>query len=124
MSDGERELIGAVVSYENHCIYCLTAHGAAARELLGDPVLVDRAVVDYRRAGLSPRLEAALAYVLKITRNSVDCGPEDIERLHEAGFSDEDIWDIAEVTATFNFSNRLANATGMIPNRTYHSMAR
>jgi uncharacterized peroxidase-related enzyme len=124
LSEGERELIGAVVSYENHCLYCLTAHGATARELLGDPVLVDRAVVDYRRAGLSQRMEAALEYALKITRNSVDCGPQDIERLRAAGFSDEDIWDIAEVAATFNFSNRLANATGMLPNRLYHSMAR
>jgi uncharacterized peroxidase-related enzyme len=124
LSDGERELIGAVVSYENHCIYCLTAHGATARELIGDPVMVDKALVDYRRAGLTPRQEAMLEYALKITRNSVDCGPADIERLRGVGFSDEDIWDIAEVAAMFNFSNRLANATGMMPNREYHSMAR
>jgi uncharacterized peroxidase-related enzyme len=65
-----------------------------------------------------------LEYALKITRNSVDCGPADIERLRGVGFSDEDIWDIAEVAAMFNFSNRLANATGMMPNREYHSMAR
>jgi uncharacterized peroxidase-related enzyme len=124
LSDGERELIGAVVSYENHCIYCLTAHGATARQLLGDPVKVDTALVDYRRAGLTPRQEAMLEYALKITRNSVDCGPEDIEKLRRAGFVDEDIWDIAEVAAMFNFSNRLANATGMMPNREYYSMAR
>jgi uncharacterized peroxidase-related enzyme len=124
LSEGERELIGAVVSYENHCIYCLTAHGASARQLLGDPILVDRAVVDYRRAGLTPRLEAMLAYALKITRNSVSCDEDDLDALRRVGFSDEDIWDIAEVAATFNFSNRLANATGMMPNREYHSMAR
>jgi len=124
LSDGERELIGAVVSFENNCIYCLTAHGASARELLGDPVMVDKAVVDYRRAGLGPRMEAMLEYALKITRRSVDCDPDDIERLRAVGFSDEDIWDIAEVSATFNFSNRLANATGMMPNREYYAMAR
>jgi len=124
LSDGERELIGAVVSYENHCIYCLTAHGATARELLGDPVMVDKALVDYRRAGLMPRQEAMLEYALKITRSSVDCGPDDIAKLRAVGFADEDIWDIAEVAAMFNFSNRLANATGMMPNREYYSMAR
>jgi uncharacterized peroxidase-related enzyme len=124
LSDGERELIGAVVSYENHCLYCLTAHGASARELIGDPVLVDRAVVDYKRADLTPRRQEMLAYALKITRDSVQCSEEDIARLRAVGFSDEDIWDIAEVAATFNFSNRLANATGMMPNREYHSHAR
>ena len=124
LTEGERELIGAVVSYENHCVYCLTAHGASARQLLGDPVLVDRAVVDYRRAGVTPRLEAMLGYALKITRDSVSCDEADIERLRTVGFSDADIWDIAEIAAMFNFSNRLANATGMMPNREYHSLAR
>ena len=124
LSEADRELIGAAVSYENHCIYCLTSHGASARELSGDPVLVDRAVVDFRRAGLTARQEAMLEYALKITRNSVDCNEQDIARLRGAGFSEEDIWDIAEVAAMFNFTNRLANATGMLPNREYHAMAR
>jgi uncharacterized peroxidase-related enzyme len=124
LSEGERELIGAVVSYENHCLYCLTAHGATARELIGDPVQVDRAVVDYKRADLSPRVRVMLAYALKITRDSVSCDQHDIETLRSAGFSDEDIWDIAEIAAMFNFSNRLANATGMLPNREYHNLGR
>jgi uncharacterized peroxidase-related enzyme len=124
LSEGERELIGAVVSFENHCIYCLTAHGATARQVIGDPILVDNALVDYRRANLSDRQKAMLEFALKITRNSVDCGPADIDRLRSLGFVDEDIWDIAEVAAMFNFSNRLANATGMMPNREYYSMAR
>jgi uncharacterized peroxidase-related enzyme len=124
LSEAERELIGAVVSYENHCIYCLTAHGASARALLGDPVLVDRAIVDYKRAGLDERRQAMLEYALKITKNSVECSEADIERLRRNGFSDEDIWDIAEVAAMFNFTNRIANASGMMPNREYHGMAR
>jgi uncharacterized peroxidase-related enzyme len=124
LSDGERELIGAVVSFENHCIYCLTAHGATAREIIGDPILVDNALVDYRRAALSDRQKAMLEFALKITRSSVDCSPADIDRLRSFGFADEDIWDIAEVAAMFNFSNRLANATGMMPNREYYSLAR
>jgi uncharacterized peroxidase-related enzyme len=124
LSEGERELIGAVVSFENHCVYCMTAHGATARAIIGDPILVENALVDYRRAALTERQKAMLEYALKITRNSVACGPEDIERLRSAGFCDEDIWDIAEVAAMFNFSNRLANATGMMPNREYYSMAR
>jgi alkylhydroperoxidase family enzyme len=39
-------------------------------------------------------------------------------------FSDEDTWDIAEVAAMFNFTNRLAAATGQLPNREYNGMAR
>lgn len=124
LSEGERELIASVVSFENRCVYCLTSHSANARMLLGDPVLVDRAIVDYRRAGLSVRQEAMLAYVLKITRSSVDCSEEDIERLREVGFSDEDIWDIAELAAMYNMTNRLASAAGMLPNREYHNLGR
>ncbi|MGI8552361.1 MAG: peroxidase-related enzyme [Dehalococcoidia bacterium] len=124
LGEAERELIGAVVSYENHCVYCLTSHGASARALLGDPVLVDRAVVDYHRAGLDARTSEMLSYALKITRHSVDCDAADIERLRSLGFTDEDIWDIAEVAAMFNFTNRIANATGMLPNLQYHTLGR
>lgn len=124
LSEADRELIGAVVSFDNRCIYCLTSHGASARVLTGDPALVDRAVVDLRRAGLDERREAMLDYARTITRNPEACSEDDIKRLRSCGFSDSDIWDIAEVAAMFNFTNRLANATAMLPNREYYTLGR
>lgn len=124
LTPAQREMIAVVVSAENHCLYCLTSHGAGLRELLGDPVLGDRITLDYRRAGLDERTTAMLDYAAKLTRSPVECSEADIERLRGVGFSDQAIFDIAETAAMYNFTNRLAAATGMLPNREYHSIGR
>lgn len=120
----EREMIAVVVSAENHCLYCLTAHGAGLRVALGDQVLGDRVTLDYRRANLDERTTAMLDYAAKITRSPVECNEADIQQLRAAGFSDQAIFDIAETAAMYNFTNRIASATGMLPNREYHMMGR
>ncbi len=124
LSRAEREMISVVVSAENHCLYCLVSHGADLRVALEDPILGDRIVFDYRRAGLDARTTAMLDYAVKITNNPVECEEADIENLRTFGFSDEAIFDIAEIAAMYNFTNRLAAASGMLPNREYHSMGR
>jgi uncharacterized peroxidase-related enzyme len=120
----DRELIAVAVSMANGCSYCLVAHGYSVRKLLGDPVTGDRATFDHRRAGLDERRRAMLDYAVKITRTPGACEPSDIEALKAHGFSDEDVWDIAEVAALFNLTNRMAHATGMLANPEYHAMAR
>jgi uncharacterized peroxidase-related enzyme len=120
----EREMIAVVVSAENHCLYCLTAHGAGLRQALGDQVQGDRITLDYRRAGLDERTTAMLDYAVKITKSPVECSEADIERLRAAGFSDQAIWDIIETAAMYNFTNRIAAASGMLPNREYHMLGR
>jgi uncharacterized peroxidase-related enzyme len=117
-------MIAVVVSSENRCLYCLVSHGADLRLALEDEILADRITLDYRRAGLNERARAMLDYAVKITRSPVDCSEADVERLRLLGFSDPAIFDIAEVAAMFNFTNRLASATGMLPNREYHSLGR
>lgn len=124
LSRAEREMIAVVVSAENQCLYCLVSHGADLRQALQDEVLGDRITLDYRRAGLDERVRAMLDYAVKITRTPVECSQADIERLRSLGFSDEAIFDIAETAAMFNFTNRLASATGMLPNREYHRLGR
>jgi uncharacterized peroxidase-related enzyme len=124
LSPAQREMISVVVSAENHCLYCLVAHGAELRMALEDPVLGDRITFDYKRAGLDERTVAMLDYAVKITRDPVSCSEADIERLRDLGFSDETIFDIAEIAAMYNFTNRLASATGMLPNKEYHSLGR
>jgi uncharacterized peroxidase-related enzyme len=124
LGKAEREMISVAVSMQNQCLYCLAAHGFAVRALVKDPVLGDRITLDYRRAGLSQKQVAMLDYAVKITIEPAACDEEDIVALRAHGFADEDIWDIAEVAAMFNFTNRLASATGMMPNPEYHGMAR
>jgi uncharacterized peroxidase-related enzyme len=120
----EREMIAVAVSAENHCLYCLTAHGAELRRQLGDQVLGDRITLDYRRAGLDDRTTAMLDYAVKITLHPVECSEADIVRLRSVGFSDAAIFDIIETAAMYNFTNRIASATGMLPNHQYHMIGR
>lgn len=124
ISLAEREMISVVVSAENHCLYCLVSHGAELRKLLADQVLGDRIVFDYRRAGLDVRKTAMLDFAVKLTREPARCTLADVEHLRSLDFSEQAIFDIAEVTAMFNFTNRLASAIGMLPNREYHGMGR
>ncbi|MDO9524316.1 MAG: peroxidase-related enzyme [Gemmobacter sp.] len=120
----EREMIAVAVSAENRCVYCLTAHGAALRQLSGDPALAEVIAQNYRAAGLPPRQRVMLDFAVKLTRYPQDMDAPDRERLREAGFSDHDIWDISAVTAFYNMSNRMAAAVEMKPNPDYHAAAR
>ncbi|MBO9464372.1 Carboxymuconolactone decarboxylase family protein [Pelagimonas phthalicica] len=124
LSKLEREMIAVVVSAINRCFYCLTAHGAAVRELSGDPKLGEMLVMNWRVADLSQRQRAMLNFAEKVTKASAEIAEYDREALRDAGFSDRDIWDIANVTGFFNMSNRVASATDMRPNDDYHSQHR
>jgi uncharacterized peroxidase-related enzyme len=124
LSKLEREMIAVVVSSENRCWYCQVAHGAAVRQLSGDPSLGEAMVMNYRAAPLSPRQRAMLDFAVLLTRASATVEEADRARLREAGFSDRDIFDIASVAAFFNMTNRVASATAMEPNPAYHAQAR
>jgi uncharacterized peroxidase-related enzyme len=124
LSKLEREMIAVVVSSVNHCFYCLTAHGAAVRQLSGDPALGEMMVMNYRAASLSPKQKAMLDFAVKLTEYPAGIEEEDRQGLRDAGFSDRDIWDIASTVAFFNMSNRVAAAVDMRPNGEYHAMAR
>jgi len=124
LSKLEREMIAVAVSSVNRCWYCQVAHGAALRELSGDPMLGEAIVMNYRVAKITPKQRAMLDFAVKLTETPDRMLPEDREALREAGFSDRDIFDIASVTGFFNMTNRVASATEMEPNAEYHSAAR
>lgn len=124
LSKLEREMIAVVVSSANRCHYCLVAHGAAVRELSGDPALGDTLVANYRAATLDERQRAMLDYAWALTVDPASMGPERQAALRDVGFDDRAIWDIAAVAAFFSMTNRLASATEMRPNPEYYSMAR
>lgn len=120
----EREMIAVVVSSINKCYYCLTAHGAAVRELSGDPTLGEKLVMNFRAASLPPEQRAMLEFAEKITEAPSKLDEADRQRLRDNGYSDRDIYDIANTAAFFNMTNRLASAIDMRPNPEYHSAAR
>ncbi|HKL56552.1 MAG: peroxidase-related enzyme [Roseovarius sp.] len=124
LSKLEREMIAVVVSSINRCWYCQVAHGAAVRELSGRPELGEAMVMNWRAADLDARQTAMLTFTEKVTRISSEITEADREALRDAGFSDRDIWDIANVAGFFNMTNRVASATGMQPNADYHAQAR
>lgn len=124
LSKLEREMIAVVVSSENKCFYCLTAHGAAVRHLSGDPVLGEMLVMNYRVADLPPRQRAMLDFAVQVTKASATVMESDRQTLRDAGFDDRDIWDIANVAAFYNMTNRVASSLDMRPNPEYHSQNR
>lgn len=124
LSKLEREMIAVAVSAENRCFYCLVAHGAAVRQLSGDPALGEALAMNYRVAPLEPRQRAMLDFAVLMTNASATIEERHREALRGHGFSDRDIWDIAAVASFFNMSNRMASAVDMRPNAEYHAQAR
>jgi uncharacterized peroxidase-related enzyme len=124
LSKLEREMIAVAVSSHNRCYYCLVAHGAAVRQLSGDPVLGELMAMNYRAARLSRRERAMLDFAVKLTAEPWLIEEDDREALRREGFGDRDIWDIAAVAGFFNMTNRVASATDMRPNSVYHGQSR
>ena len=112
------------VSSANRCYYCQVAHGAAVRELSGNPELGEQIVMNYRVAEIDDRTRAMLDFAVALTEGSAKTTEADREALRAQGFSDEDIWDIAAVAGFFNMTNRLASAVDMRPNPEYHGAHR
>jgi len=120
LSKLEREMVAVVVSSANRCYYCLVAHGAAVRQLSGDPELGEMMALNYRVAHLDPRQRAMLDYAWKLTTTPHLVDDADRAGLQAVGLSAEDVFDLSETVAFFNLSNRMASATDMMPNREYH----
>lgn len=124
LSRAEREAIVVTVSSENRCQYCMVAHGAALRILGKDPVLAEQIANNWRTADLSPRMRTMLAFASRVNQPAYAPTEHEIDELHLAGFSDEDIWDITAIAAFFGFSNRMAGVMDMRPNEEFYFMGR
>ena len=120
----EREMIAVTVSSENHCFYCLVAHGSAVRELSNDPQLGERIAANFKSAELPKKQEELLNFTKKLTKDPSEIIENDRKKLRDVGYTDRDIWDISAIVGLFNMTNRLASATEMEPNNNYHNLAR
>lgn len=124
LSKADREMIVVATSAANNCHYCVIAHGALLRIYSKKALLADQVAINYRRADISARELAMLEYAMKVALSSAELNDADKSVLLTHGFDDEDIWDIASISAFFGMSNRLANAFDMPPNDEFYSMAR
>jgi len=124
LTKGEREMIVTVTSAANQCLYCVVAHGALLRIYEKKPMVADQVAVNWRKADISMRQKAMLEFAMKVCERSHEIDQADFPPLHANGFSDEDIWDIAAITAFFGLSNRMASFSGMQPNDEFYLMGR
>jgi uncharacterized peroxidase-related enzyme len=124
LSKGEKEMIVVATSAANQCLYCVVAHGALLRIFEKNPLVADHLATNWRKAALTPRQQAMIAFALKVATDSAGLVDADFAALREHGFSDEDAWDIGAIAAFFALSNRMANLAGMMPNPEFHLMGR
>jgi uncharacterized peroxidase-related enzyme len=124
LTKGEREMIVTATSAANQCLYCVVAHGAILRIYEKQPLVADQVAINHRKADISARQKAMLDFAMKVCLQSHDVNDADFAPLHAHGFDDEDIWDIAAITAFFGLSNRMASFSGMVPNPEFYLMGR
>ena len=124
LTNGDREMIVTTTSAANQCLYCVVAHGAILRIYEKKPLVADQVAVNHRKADITPRQRAMLDFAMKVCQRSHEVKESDFTTLHTHGFSDEDIWDIAAITAFFGLSNRMASFSNMMPNPEFYLMGR
>src|SRR6266404_4567140 len=124
LTKAEREMIVVATSSANECHYCVIAHGAILRVRAKNPQIADQIAVNYRKADITPRQRAMLDFAMKVSQQANTVSEQDFAEVAGHGFTDDDIWDIAAISAFFALSNRLANVTAMRPNDEFYMMGR
>ncbi len=124
LSKADREMIVTATSAKNGCLYCVVAHGALLRIYAKNPLVADQVAINHLKADITARQRAMLDFAIKVCLDSAEVGDADYEALRAHGFDDEDIWDIASITAFFGMSNRIANSVSMRPNAEFYLMGR
>jgi uncharacterized peroxidase-related enzyme len=124
LTKAEREMIVVATSSANQCHYCVVAHGAILRIRAKNPQIADQIAINYRKADITPRQKAMLDFAMKVSRAAEEISEGDFADIARHGFSNDDIWDIAAISAFFALSNRMANVTGMRPNDKFYMMGR
>lgn len=124
LTKAEREMIVVATSGENHCLYCVVAHGAILRIRARAPNLADQVATNWRKADITPRQRAMLDFAVRVSLHAETVGEEHIATLEAHGFSREDVWDIGAIAAFFALSNRIANLMSLRPNDEFYLMGR
>ncbi|WP_112873943.1 peroxidase-related enzyme [Paracoccus endophyticus] len=124
LSRAEREMIVVATSGLNRCQYCVVAHGAILRIRAKNPLIADQVAVNWRKAALSDRQRAMLTFAEKVALAADRIDDADHAALAAAGFSADEVWDIAAIAAFFGLSNRLVNTADIPPNEEFYLLGR
>mgnify|MGYP000880087317 FL=1 len=124
LSKAEREMIVVATSNLNQCQYCVVAHGAILRIRAKNPLIADQVAINCRKADITDRQKAMIDFAVKVSAEAYKVGDSDLNALKSHGFTEEDAWDIAAISAFFGLSNRLANVTNMRPNDEFYALGR
>lgn len=120
----EKEMLVVTTSAQNHCLYCVVAHGALLRIYSKDPLIADQIAINHRTSPLSERHRVMLDFALYISLEAGELNEAWVEDLEAVGFTREDIWDIGAVCAFFGLSNRMVSLTGTPPNPEFYLLGR
>jgi uncharacterized peroxidase-related enzyme len=115
LSMAERALIGVVVSSINSCVTCLIVHIYKLGVHIGDHGRAQRLAVNYRTVSLSRQERAIADYSAKLTEQPGRMEEADMQALRDAGLSEARIYNVVEMAAAFNFTNRMSSGFGMRP---------
>ncbi len=124
LTKADREMIVTATSAKNNCLYCVMAHGAILRIYAKNPQIADQVAINHLKADITPRQTAMLDFAIKVCLDSQSVTDADYALLRTHGFDEDDIWDIAAITAFFGMSNRMANTISMRPNDEFYMLGR
>ena len=112
-SNADRELAATVTSVRNGCIYCTSVHAQRYVQYAKRPDVIAALFSDGADARLDdPRAQAMADLSLHITDDPANLSAGDLQGMREAGFSDIEIYDIAQAAAMFAWANRLMQTLG------------
>lgn len=124
LTKADRELIVVATSAENHCLYCVVAHGAIARIRARNPRIADQVATNWRDAELDDRQRAVLDVAVRLAVQPWTVSDEHLAPLRRHGLTEDDVWDVGAISALFAMSNRLVHLAGMQPNEEFYAMGR
>jgi uncharacterized peroxidase-related enzyme len=119
LTAAERELIAVVTSAANGCSYCVFNHTQALAKVLGDTVRAQRIAQGFHHVRLAPK-EAALAELAeRLTRDAGSIGEADLQNLRALGLTAQAVTEVLEISAFFNYANRLTIALNVVPDKEF-----
>ena len=114
LTEGERELIATIVSHNNECRFCTTAHTAAADLLLGECDTAEKIKQDIETAPVSEKMKALLTIARQVQQSGKNVTDTSILRAKNAGATDLEIHDTVLIAALFCLYNRYVDGLSTI----------
>jgi uncharacterized peroxidase-related enzyme len=113
LTRGEREMIGAYVSYLNDCFFCQNVHGALAGHYMQcDIQQIELIKKDFASTELSDKMKALLSIAATVQISGKHVSPEQIEQAKNFGATDKEIHDTVLIAAAFCMFNRYVDGLG------------